>query len=205
MRKIYRIAELPCSSAAFSSLPIVRAYVDAISPLPDGTVNVSGWLFLPDRPLDRIDVYRDGIRVMSLPLAQRPDVADVFRWIPHASTCGFNFILPPRENQSAGTSILEIVALDRGTPAGRFSHFVRADKTAFPTHPKITCCASPATEINITSRSAGLRSLENLWRLFADMQSFSNEADPGLGLWLRSRHCSPNGHRRSPRSPRLRY
>ena len=87
MKKIYRIADLPSSNTAFAALPIVRAYVDAMSTLPDGNVNVVGWLLLPDRHLDQIDVYLDGIRVMYVTLAQRPDVAAVFRWIPHASAC----------------------------------------------------------------------------------------------------------------------
>jgi len=134
MKKIYRIADLPSSNTAFAALPIVRAYVDAMSTLPDGNVNVMGWLLLPDRHLDQIDVYLDGIRVMCVPLAQRPDVAAVFRWIPHASACGFNFILPLAP--SAGTSILEIVAFDGNTPAGRLSHFVRADIDRFPSPPE---------------------------------------------------------------------
>jgi len=125
MKKIYRIADLPSSNRAFAVLPIVRAYVDAMRPLPDGNVNVMGWLLLPDKQLDQIEVYLDGIQVMSVPLAQRPDVAAVFKWIPHASTCGFNFILPFAP--SSGTSILETIAFNGNTPSGRFSHFVRAD------------------------------------------------------------------------------
>ena len=136
LEKIYRIAELPSSSAAFNALPIVRGYVDAISPLPDGTVNVSGWLLLPDRPLDQIDVYLDGIRVTSAPLTESQEIADLFKWIPHANHSVFNFIVPLTEKQSAGTSILEIVALYGGTPAGRLSHFVRLDIDRFPSPPE---------------------------------------------------------------------
>lgn len=136
MQKIYRIGELPSSSTAFEALPIVHGYVGAMRSLPDGTVNVIGWLLLPDRPLDKIDVYLDGIRVTSTSLAQYQEVADALKWIPHASTSGFNFILPLTEKQTAGTSILEIVAFYRGTPAGRLSHFVRADIDRFPGPPE---------------------------------------------------------------------
>jgi SAM-dependent methyltransferase len=106
-----------------------------MKPLPDGTLNLCGWVLLADRPIDRIEVYLEQTRVISVPLVQRKDVADAFDWIPHAGTAGFNFILPLTDKQRVGTAMLELIACDGPTPVGRLSHLVRADVDSFPSPP----------------------------------------------------------------------
>jgi SAM-dependent methyltransferase len=137
MQKLYRVSALPFSIADFQALPIVCGALGAMVPLSDGSLTVAGWLLLPDRPLNQIDVYLDGISVLrSVGLTECQDVAISYKWIPHALTSGFNFVLPLSRKQSAGTSVLEFIAFDGGTPAGRFSHLVRADLDRFPSPPK---------------------------------------------------------------------
>ena len=204
LEKIYRIAELPSSSAAFNALPIVRGYVDAIRPLPDGTVNVSGWLLLPDRPLDQIDVYLDGIRVTSAPLTESQEIADLFKWIPHANHSVFNFIVPLTEKQSAGTSILEFRTLQRHAGWTPFElRPPRYDRFLVPQ--KITPFASRIPVINVSSRSVASSVLESSWRQLADTAISQPSSAFRLGFGLRSGHCSPNVHTRWPRSPWLRH
>lgn len=135
MLKLYDIATLPSPSAAFAALPIVRGYVDGMKLLPDGTLNLCGWVLMIDRPIDHIEVYLDQTKVVSVPLVQRKDVADAFDWISHAGASGFNFILPLSQKQRAGTAMLELVACDRGTPVGRLSQLARADIDGFPSPP----------------------------------------------------------------------
>ncbi len=69
---------------------LARGYFERLE-YKDGKLLLSGWMLLREKPLDSFALYINQHKVMEVKTASRPDVAQVFAWIPHARNTGFTF------------------------------------------------------------------------------------------------------------------
>jgi 2-polyprenyl-3-methyl-5-hydroxy-6-metoxy-1,4-benzoquinol methylase len=60
----------------------------------DRVCRVSGWMLNPSVAVDLFEVAVDGTVLISEAPRARPDVKQLYSWIPHADRSGFQFVLP---------------------------------------------------------------------------------------------------------------
>jgi SAM-dependent methyltransferase len=118
-----------------TNVELARGYFERLS-LAEGTLLVSGWILLPDRPFNSIRVYVDGEHVGFANVQERADVARVFPWIRHAERSGFHFKMDGQRIGQETPIRIDVLGFDGSQPAGRMSTLFVADLVAsVPTPP----------------------------------------------------------------------
>lgn len=139
-----------------SSPPPATGYFEEVQ-WREGRLLVSGWMFDPEGPLERIALRVDGRELAAAPPGSRPDVAASWGWIAHADRSGFVFTVPTE--LSSGR--IDLIGR-RGTRATRLSSFFGA-KAEF---------VEPAPPVELSERatllSGSLLRLQGL-RIFTDL------------------------------------
>jgi len=117
-----------------AGIELARGYFEDILCTSD-ELTVYGWLLLPDRALESIQIFLNGELADSAPVNAREDVAKVFPQIPHAKGSGFRFQLKWPVTAPSRCRI-DVLGLRDGRPAGRMSMLFRTDLAAVvPTPP----------------------------------------------------------------------
>lgn len=118
-----------------TDVPYARGYVEHLTPLdwtlqlgkhklvlppnrflrPRG-IYVSGWMFMPDGPFDRIAAYINGREYFTCKPTERFDIAAAFPHVRDGSRCGFTFNIPPGV---ARRGRLAVVGRRKHKPAGK--------------------------------------------------------------------------------------
>ena len=138
-------------------IELARGYFDGIS-YASGVLTVHGWLVLPDREIDAVQILLDGEPTETVPVTVRQDVAEVLAWIPHADRSGFGFRLQ-RPLTAVSRCRLDVLALRDGRATGRLSTLFRADlDTAIPAPPAALMERVSATRLPSFFRVSGMKS-----------------------------------------------
>jgi 2-polyprenyl-3-methyl-5-hydroxy-6-metoxy-1,4-benzoquinol methylase len=78
--------------------PVMRGHIDLLEARGDGQVQLRGWIFRPDTPIDRIDITLQGKAWSTASLSERADVTAAYVPLigsyPHISTSGFDVTAP---------------------------------------------------------------------------------------------------------------
>lgn len=91
MKKIYPIDNFSNFATPHIDLPISRGVIESILP-SDNNENhflISGWLLLPDQPMDTIELFIDNKYIETYKLIERQDVQQAFSQISHSLISGF--------------------------------------------------------------------------------------------------------------------
>ncbi|MDX6634549.1 MAG: hypothetical protein QOF06_752 [Solirubrobacterales bacterium] len=104
------------------NLPLLRGEVESFA-VTDGKVEMEGWCFDPEGPLDGIELRLGGETVAWMPPEERGDVARVFTDPPHAGQSGFELSGEPLDWPQEGAR-LELLGMRDWLPVGRLPiHF----------------------------------------------------------------------------------
>jgi SAM-dependent methyltransferase len=159
MQKIYSISNFLNFATPYENLPLARGYLDSLLPADKGenSIQVSGWLFLPDQATDTIELYVEDNYINAHQLYPRQDVQDAFPWIPHALNSGFSISVPlDQSRQVKSESVtgdknvetyldkqfikkINLVCCQKGNRVGIFSFFIYNDLRlleSFPSPPE---------------------------------------------------------------------
>ncbi|MDQ4025234.1 MAG: hypothetical protein M3217_07065, partial [Actinomycetota bacterium] len=82
------------------------------------SVELTGWCLASDHRLWQAQLTADGVRVQSVELQEREDVAARFRHLPHADRCGFSFEGEWRSDPGQQVDFV-VTAMDDWLPLGR--------------------------------------------------------------------------------------
>lgn len=94
--------------------PVTRGHIDLLKPYDEGRVQLCGWIFREDTPIDKIDITLAGKPWASaIPLHERPEVKTAFESVigarPHISRSGFDVTAPlPERVEAVPNTIVEI-------------------------------------------------------------------------------------------------
>jgi len=180
----YRLADLPIRASSFVGLDRARGHVDTLIPKDDHTLHVSGWISAPGKPIDDIEVYRDGRYLKTIAVLPTPGLKDLFPWYPHAEAAGFSFELPLISNSELTTSRLDLIARDRAVPTAKLSQLVRMDVDRFPTAPELLTFRVAHIRDAHQFKVGGLRSVGDFLEAFArhgDLSTVRRVLDWGCG------------------------
>lgn len=134
--KNYNAGDFSRTHNLFPELPVVRGYIEATVPTPNGGIDVRGWALLPDTPLSELEVYLDGLLVATAPFADRPDVAAAISWVPHAGRSGYSFRVDNGSRYGLPIQRLDLIGCHEGTRRSRLSQFIRFDIDQMNTPPE---------------------------------------------------------------------
>jgi len=138
LEKYIQIDDLLHFTTQFPDLPSARGYIDSLHPQVEegNSLRISGWLTLPDRPMDSIEVYIEGRYIATYALQLRQDVQDAFAWIPYALRSGFEFSLPLMDFDGKRITKINLICCWQGHQIARLSSLISADIDRFPTPPE---------------------------------------------------------------------
>ena len=147
MQKIYSLSDFLNFATPYENLPLARGCVESLLAANEGEnqIQVSGWLFLSEQPIDTIELYVEDNFINTYQLHPRQDVQDVFSWNPHALISGFSVSVPLDKSgqikselttgdKNAETYLdrqfikkINLVCCQKGNRVGRFSAFMYSD------------------------------------------------------------------------------
>lgn len=152
------LREVPTHMGFLDDLELGRGYFDGIASVEGGFL-VSGWMLLPDKELGSLRVYWNRELLGSADVVTRQDVANAFRWIPHANRSGFSFLFPKPIAETTRVGRFDLLGCQDGRPTARMSTLFRADlDTAVPTPPQELMSMVAATRDAWFFKIGGLKS-----------------------------------------------
>src|SRR5580765_6420522 len=90
--------------------PVMRGHIDLLEARGDGQVQLRGWIFRPDTPIDRIDITLQGKPWSTASLSERADVTAAYVPLigsyPHISSSGFDVTAQLPEEVELDSNIL---------------------------------------------------------------------------------------------------
>jgi SAM-dependent methyltransferase len=99
------------------NLPLLRGEIESVA-VADGRLEVEGWCFDPDGPLDGIELRLGGEALASMPAEQREDVAAAFPDLSHVGKSGFELSGEPLKWPQDGARF-ELLGMRDWLPVGR--------------------------------------------------------------------------------------
>jgi SAM-dependent methyltransferase len=116
-------------------IALARGNIDRIDCEPT-EVAVEGWLLHPRQEITSLQLYHNGVPTGAADLTDRPDVAEAFPWIAHASCSGVLVRIPRPGGDAGQAGRIDLVGCRDEQPVVRLSTLYRADlDTAIPTPP----------------------------------------------------------------------
>jgi SAM-dependent methyltransferase len=95
---------------------IFQSCIDLVQIVPD-SIHVSGWIFHPTIPIDRVSIEVGGRSVArDVRLFERPDVEAAFPESPHARHSGFDVKIDVSSSDSTGSALVSIRPESAGEP-----------------------------------------------------------------------------------------
>ncbi|MCI0589563.1 MAG: class I SAM-dependent methyltransferase [Planctomycetes bacterium] len=143
-------------------MPESHGAVEYLEPR-DALLHVRGWMVARDAPFDAVTVeVPGGALVPGTPL-ERPDVAAVMPWLPHAAWSGFIADLGPVDALSPGLSEFRCLAHWRGVPVRqmRFGYHRPALTTSTP--PEHLMYRVAHTRAPYIYRAGGMKACYDFW------------------------------------------
>jgi SAM-dependent methyltransferase len=111
---------LPFEPDVAANLPPARSYVDRDA----ADDALEGWILLPDREIDSVRVYLNGMRAAAAPVEEFPATARIYPHIPHAGRSGFRMRLDPGSWKPDGVNAATVVGFAGPRPAARRDTFL---------------------------------------------------------------------------------
>jgi GT2 family glycosyltransferase/SAM-dependent methyltransferase len=136
-----------------------------------GGLRLSGWLLLPDRPLQSYRVFVGGREVGEAERVEREDVARVFPTVPTASRSGFRVVLDPDELSSWVT--VAVVGCAGGEPVTTMSF--EYDRSLLATLPDPPEQLMNRISLGTTSTAFWLSGLRTLFDLRSALRRHRDE------------------------------
>jgi SAM-dependent methyltransferase len=135
IRKSIQSYDLSPHDTSLDGIDQARGYIDAGASTPD-EVWIGGWMLHPDKAITALRVYLNDEFVGRVDLEPRPDVGQVFPWIPHATHSGFHVHLDKSKLGKMRSGHIDLVGCQGDQPVIRLSTLYRTDlDTAVPTPP----------------------------------------------------------------------
>lgn len=117
---------IKASTPLVSGIEPARGYFEAVKWNKD-ICTVEGWMFLRQFPFDSINVYINGDLYTKAEMVHRPEVLEVFSWIPHADRSGFRFELQKHMIYPERSIWIELIGLTNNQPVGHLGTLFRID------------------------------------------------------------------------------
>jgi len=108
---------------------LARGYIEHIR-YQNGIFFITGWMFLPSRPLDAISIKIDNVQYGKVNPHERKDVQDVFPFISTALMSGFEFNFSVAEDILRDWVDIDIVGIYNGNKVAKLSTIYRLDFNA---------------------------------------------------------------------------
>lgn len=129
------LTELPDQGEELDSLEIARGSFGRIMPVNGGLV-VSGWMLLPDREFESVQVHLDGRFGAAAEVDIREELGRWLWSIRHAKRSGFRAVLSQPRSATTGVLQLDVLGCVANRPIARMSTWFRQGlDTAVPSPP----------------------------------------------------------------------
>jgi SAM-dependent methyltransferase len=189
-----QVTEFAASAAQLveedAQFPLGRGYVEGIVPIDD-EVHVGGWLLSLAGPADSFYWKTTDGRTGRSAVAQRPDVAAVYPWLPHGEQCGF--MINIGQVEPGDVIWLRVVGMLNGDPVATIVQPIRSDLAGLPAPPEQLAFRVAHTRSVDYFRASGLKMCSDLLGAVERHRSMSSVArilDWGSGCGRTSMHLA---------------
>jgi SAM-dependent methyltransferase len=93
----------------------------------ENTLNVSGWMLLPERGFDSVALYINGRKAGECSTMESGGVVEMYPFISHARNSGFHFRVQTTDMSSEELTDVCVVGISRGRERARMETWYRAD------------------------------------------------------------------------------